>query len=101
VSTAPICHPQLPYYARWLCRDCYEPHRHSGTHVEFPRRNHSSTELAARAERLRAELEAAAAYLDEPVTWHLIARKLGVKYKTLDRARCRAKRYAARERVSA
>lgn len=54
-------------------------------------------ELAERAQRLHAELVAAQGYATVPATWGEVARQLGVKPTSLERARTRAKQYAARE----
>lgn len=90
---APICSPEHgPHYARGLCRRCYGRHRDA-----YPRRNRTSTALAAAAAQLYAEFQAAGPYAGFTPTWVAVARHLGVKPKTLEKARERAKQYAARE----
>lgn len=56
----------------------------------------TAPQLAARAERLHAELVAAGPYAPVPPTWATVASQLGVKPKTLEKARQRARQYAAR-----
>jgi hypothetical protein len=90
-----ICTPDHgPHYARGLCRRCYQRERWHGRHITHPRRNRPALDLAAAAHRLRAELEAAGPYATTPATWPAIARRLGVKFETLERALTRARRYA-------
>jgi hypothetical protein len=93
----PTCHPDRPHYARKLCRTCYSWKQQAERLDEHPRLNFTSVTLAARAQALRAELEAAGAYAAIPCTWPAIARHLGVAPKTLEKARQRARRYAERE----
>lgn len=93
-----ICrHFDRPHYARGLCRGCYTTQCTNRNLDAFPRQNRTSVALAERAERVRAELEAAGPYASAPPTWRGVAEVLGVKYKTLDRARTRARRYRERE----
>lgn len=90
-----ICRPDHgPHYARGLCRRCYARERWHGRHVAHPGTNQPALVLATRAERLRAELEAAGSYATIPCTWPAIAEHLGVAPKTLEKARQRARQYA-------
>lgn len=52
-------------------------------------------DLLTRAQRLRAELQAAAPYSGQPWSWPAVAARLGVKPKTLEKARQRARKEAA------
>lgn len=95
--SAPCLPEHGPHYARGLCRRCYDHERRQGRHQTYPRTNRRSTVLVTRAERLRAELEAAGPYAPVPATWRGVAQLLGVKYETLDRTLTRARRYAEKE----
>lgn len=89
------CPPEHgPYYACGACRPCYDRARRPSGPGALPRRNHRSTELAARAQRLHTELAATG---EATPTWREVAELLGVKYSTLDGARTRARHYAQRE----
>lgn len=81
-----------PHYARGLCRRCYHRERWHGRHVQYPIRRvvRPSTELAARGQRLYDELKAAEPYGGR-ATWNRVADALGVKPKTLEKARERAR----------
>jgi hypothetical protein len=93
----PDCHPDREHVAFGLCSPCYYRDWYARWRAVNPRTNHRALELAARAERMRAELEAAGPYATLPCTWPAIAERLGVKPATLERARTRARQYAARE----
>jgi hypothetical protein len=69
-----------------------------GRRVEEPQTYLPAVELAERAERLRAELEAAAPYSGQPFSWRAVADRLGVKEKTLEKARERARRRRGSDR---
>ena len=84
-----------PHYARGLCRRCYDRERYRGLVGGHVRRRVDVAGLVSRAERLRAELEAAGPYAAIPCTWPAIARHLGVKPESLERARTRAKQRSA------
>lgn len=86
------CHPDRPVHARRLCTPCYDYERRYGRLPEVPRRNRT-LELVQRAERMKAELEAAEGYATMPATWEAIAEYLGVKPATLDRYRIRVRQY--------
>lgn len=87
----PECHPDGEHVALGLCVPCYHRERRARWRAANPRRRHPSTTTAARAERLYAELKAAEPY-GPRASWPLVAAKLGVKAKTLEKARERARR---------
>jgi hypothetical protein len=93
-----ICPPEHGrHHARGRCRRCYHARRRAEARAGRPLRRPPSLTLAARAEKLHAELVEAGPYAMVPPTWRGVAEMLGVRYETLDRARCRAKHYAERE----
>lgn len=86
------CHPDRPHHGRGLCASCYDRERRYGQLPEVSRRNRT-LELVQRAEKMKAELEAAEGYATMPATWEAIAEYLGVKPATLDRYRIRARQH--------
>lgn len=101
------CPPEHgPTHARGLCREdywrWYEDLRHARQPLPPlpPHRAHRCLQLVERAEAVYAELQAASDYGARP-TWGEVARRIGVKPRTLDRYRRRANHYRARERSSA
>jgi hypothetical protein len=95
VRSPSICHPDRPVDSRGLCTSCYAVHYRSGTHLDFPRRIWRGEDLVEAAERLRADLERAAPYSGQPYTWPVVAKQLGVRQRTLEKARERARRKVA------
>lgn len=89
------CHPDRPHHGRGLCQPCHlqqwRAERRAGMQLK-PRRKRA-LELVQRAERMKAELEAAEGYATMPATWEAIAEYLGVKPATLDRYRIRVRQY--------
>lgn len=96
--TTPVCHPDRVHHARGLCPSCYDHERKYGELPDPPQpRWHRTAALVERAERLKAELEAAGDYAPIPATWDGVAEYLGVRPETLDRYRYRVREYRARE----
>jgi hypothetical protein len=89
------CHPDRPHHGLGLCSSCHST-RHRAEHragvAPQPRRK-TALELVQRAERMKAELEAAEGYATMPATWEAIAEYLGGKPATLDRYRIRVRQY--------
>lgn len=97
--SAPRCHPERRHHARGLCSSCYlvdwraERRR---TEATGDPRVLRTVALLRRAERIRAELEAAGPYANRPATWRGVAEELGIKHETLTRTLSRARRYSER-----
>jgi hypothetical protein len=94
----PSCHPGREHHAHGLCGRCYlRTWRAERRTARAPHRGQRTVALVQRAERLKAELEAAGDYATVPATWPAIAQHLGMKPETLDRYRSRARQYIERE----
>lgn len=65
-----ICHPNIPYYCRGLCHDCYDKHYAAGTLDQFPTRNIPIT----------AVLDAYKTLTPQGLGPHAIAEHLGMNY---------------------
>jgi hypothetical protein len=52
-TTTPDCHPQLPNFARRLCKVCYNHHQRKGTLGQFSRTSVLASEFVARYTEMR------------------------------------------------
>lgn len=89
------CHPDRPHHGLGLCSTCHSTRHRAERRAAVPPkpRRKRALELVQRAERMKAELEAAEGYATMPATWEAIAEYLGVKPATLDRYRIRVRQY--------
>lgn len=77
----PTCHPELRYYCRGLCHDCYDRHYAAGTLHQFPTRNIPLTTVINAYQTLTPQGQTA----------HQIAEHLGMNYAAYHTALRRAR----------
>lgn len=78
---AATCHPERPYYSRWLCHDCYDHHYLAKTLHQFPTRTTPLTTVITTHNELTTQGK----------TPHQIAEHLGMNYPAYTAALRRAR----------